>query len=116
MGEPQPVPVESAPPSRTKVALTVLFHSSCAILSTILSKSALNGIEAPVTLLGLQTAVQVVLFTTFGLFTGWIQLSRPPSVCSYLPCTTRLAIMCTVTHDRTIAQTRTKYTCRQTLT
>ncbi|KFH40717.1 putative transporter-like protein [Hapsidospora chrysogenum ATCC 11550] len=79
MGEPQPVPVESAPPSRTKVALTVLFHSSCAILSTILSKSALNGIEAPVTLLGLQTAVQVVLFTTFGLFTGWIQLSRPPS-------------------------------------
>lgn len=72
---------ESAPPSRLKVALTVLFHSSCAILSTILSKSALNGIDAPVTLLGLQTAVQVALFTTVGLFTGWIQLSRPPSVC-----------------------------------
>ncbi|KAF7557764.1 hypothetical protein G7Z17_g388 [Cylindrodendrum hubeiense] len=72
-------PSDSHPPSRTRVALTVLFHSSCAIWSTILSKSALNGVEAPVTLLALQTTVQLVLLTGIGLFTGWIQLSRPPS-------------------------------------
>ena len=69
-----------APPSRSRVALTVLFHSSCAIWSTLLSKSALNGISAPVTLLALQTVVQVVLGTTIGGLTGWIKLSRPPSV------------------------------------
>lgn len=71
---------EAAPPSRTKVALTVLFHSSCAILSTILSKAALNVVDAPVTLLALQTGVQVALFTIVGVFTGWVQISRPPSV------------------------------------
>ena len=76
----QPRP-ESAPASRSRVAMVVLFHSSCAILSTILSKSALNGIEAPVTLLALQTAVQVILMTAIGAFTGWIELSRPLSVC-----------------------------------
>lgn len=72
-------PSDSSPPSRTRVALTVLFHSSCAIWSTILSKSALNGVEAPVTLLALQTTVQLVLLTIIGTFTGWIQLSRPPA-------------------------------------
>ncbi|KAK0383036.1 hypothetical protein NLU13_8952 [Sarocladium strictum] len=65
------------PPSRMRVALTVLFHSSCAILSTILSKSALNGIEAPVTLLALQTFIQVLLLTAIGSFTGLVELHRP---------------------------------------
>lgn len=73
--------IEPQPPSRRRVALTVLFHSTCAILSTILSKSALNGIDAPVTLLAFQTTVQVVLLTTIGYFTKWITLSRPVSVC-----------------------------------
>ena len=73
---------EKPPASRTRVALTVCFHSACAIWSTILSKSALNGVEAPVTLLALQTTVQVMLLTTIGTFTGWIQLSRPTSVCN----------------------------------
>lgn len=73
---------EGHPPSRRRVALVVLFHSTCAILSTILSKSALNGIDAPVTLLAFQTTVQVVLLTTIGYFTKWITLSRPVSVCS----------------------------------
>lgn len=68
------------PPSRTRVALTVLFHSSCAIWSTLLSKSALNGVSAPVTLLAVQTVVQVMLMTTVGSLTGWIKLSRPLSV------------------------------------
>jgi GDP-fucose transporter C1 len=73
--------IEPQPPSRRRVALTVLFHSTCAILSTILSKSALNGIDAPVTLLAFQTTVQVILLTTIGYFTKWITLSRPVSVC-----------------------------------
>ncbi|KAM5354042.1 hypothetical protein ACJ41O_000692 [Fusarium nematophilum] len=73
----QPPAETRPPPSRMKVALTVLFHSSCAIWSTILSKSALNGVEAPVTLLALQTTIQVLLLTTIGSVTGWIKLSRP---------------------------------------
>ncbi|KAF7558557.1 hypothetical protein G7046_g5597 [Stylonectria norvegica] len=74
----QKAPSEHRPASRLRVTLTILFHSSCAIWSTILSKSALNGVEAPVTLLALQTTVQVLLMTTIGAFTGWITLSRPP--------------------------------------
>ncbi|THV97803.1 hypothetical protein D6D27_01907 [Aureobasidium pullulans] len=70
---------ESPSPSRTKVALTVLFHSSCAVSVTLISKSALNGIEAPVTLLALQTFVQVVLLTLVGKPLGWIKFSRPLS-------------------------------------
>ncbi|CAD0107003.1 unnamed protein product, partial [Aureobasidium uvarum] len=70
---------ESSSPSRTKVALTVLFHSSCAVSVTLISKSALNGIEAPVTLLALQTFVQVVLLTLVGKPLGWIKFSRPLS-------------------------------------
>jgi GDP-fucose transporter C1 len=74
-------PEDNKPPaSRLRVTLTVLFHSSCAILSTILSKSALNGIEAPVTLLALQTFVQVLLLTTIGSFTGLVELHRSLSV------------------------------------
>ncbi|ROT36150.1 hypothetical protein SODALDRAFT_328519 [Sodiomyces alkalinus F11] len=81
-------PVEKPPPSRLKVTLTVLFHSACAIWSTILSKSALNGVDAPVTLLALQTTIQVILLTTIGTFTGWIKLSRPASAWwSLLPLT-----------------------------
>lgn len=72
--------VESRPPSRLKIALVVLFHSSCAIWSTILSKSALNGVEAPVTLLALQTTIQVLLLTVIGGFTGWVKLYRPTGV------------------------------------
>lgn len=71
------------PPSRLRVTCTVLFHSSCAILSTILSKSALNGIEAPVTLLALQTFVQVLLLTLIGGLSGWVKLERPLSVRFY---------------------------------
>ncbi|KAH8895292.1 hypothetical protein GQ53DRAFT_779429 [Thozetella sp. PMI_491] len=63
--------------SRTRITLTILFHSACAIWSTILSKSALNGIDAPVTLLALQTTVQFLLLTIVGTATGWITLSRP---------------------------------------
>jgi GDP-fucose transporter C1 len=63
-----------------RVALVVLFHSSCAIWSTILSKSALNGVEAPVTLLALQTTIQVVLLTIIGVATGWVKLNRPLNV------------------------------------
>ncbi|KAL7931474.1 hypothetical protein V8C35DRAFT_309608 [Trichoderma chlorosporum] len=70
---------ETHPPSRRRVAFVVLFHSTCAILSTILSKSALNGVDAPVTLLAFQTTVQVLLLTTIGYFTKWITLSRPVS-------------------------------------
>ncbi|RMJ11302.1 hypothetical protein CDV36_009055 [Fusarium kuroshium] len=77
--EQQKPQVESRPPSRLKVALVVLFHSSCAIWSTILSKSALNGVEAPVTLLALQTTIQVLLLTVIGSFTGWVKLYRPTS-------------------------------------
>ncbi|KAG9874020.1 hypothetical protein KCV02_g22628, partial [Aureobasidium melanogenum] len=69
----------SPSPSRTKVALTVLFHSSCAVSVTLISKSALNGIEAPVSLLALQTFVQVVLLTLVGKPLGWIKFSRPLS-------------------------------------
>ncbi|KAF4468012.1 GDP-fucose transporter [Fusarium albosuccineum] len=76
----QKAPAEARPPpTRMKVALVVLFHSSCAIWSTILSKSALNGVEAPVTLLALQTTVQVLLLTAIGTMTGWIKLYRPLS-------------------------------------
>ncbi|KAH7347500.1 hypothetical protein B0T11DRAFT_142148 [Plectosphaerella cucumerina] len=79
---------ESSPPSRTRVALTILFHSSSAIWSTILSKSALNGIDSPVTLLALQTTVQVLLLTGVGLLTGWIEMRRPLSAWkSLLPLT-----------------------------
>ncbi|SPJ78162.1 related to GDP-fucose transporter [Fusarium torulosum] len=73
----QPQVENRPPPSRMRVALVVLFHSSCAIWSTILSKSALNGVEAPVTLLALQTTIQVALLTIIGVATGWIKLSRP---------------------------------------
>ncbi|KAK4938946.1 hypothetical protein LTR10_020694 [Elasticomyces elasticus] len=87
MKQQQEAPLPS-PPSRRRIALTVCFHSSCAIWSTILSKSALNGIEAPVTLLALQTTVQVLLLTTVGTITGWIQLQRPGSTWwSLLPLT-----------------------------
>lgn len=74
-------PEDTKPPaSRLRVTLTVLFHSSCAILSTILSKSALNGVDAPVTLLALQTFVQVLLLTTIGSFTGLVELHRSLAV------------------------------------
>jgi GDP-fucose transporter C1 len=73
----QPQVENRPPPSRMRVALVVLFHSSCAIWSTILSKSALNGVEAPVTLLALQTTIQVLLLTIIGVATGWVKLYRP---------------------------------------
>lgn len=76
----QPQVENRPPPSRMRVALVVLFHSSCAIWSTILSKSALNGVEAPVTLLALQTTIQVVLLTIIGVATGWVKLNRPLNV------------------------------------
>ena len=74
---PRPAP---APPSRLKVAATVLFHSSCAISVTLISKSALNGITLPISLQALQTAVQVLLLTAIGVPLGWIRISRPASV------------------------------------
>jgi len=68
------------PPSRLKVAATVLFHSTCAISVTLISKSALNGVELPVSLLALQTTVQVILLTAIGRPLGWIRFRRPLSV------------------------------------
>jgi len=75
MDHPSPPP----PASRLKVTATVLFHSACAISVTLISKSALNGIDAPVTLLALQTFVQVVLITLIGKPMGLIRLNRPLS-------------------------------------
>lgn len=68
------------PPSRLKVGLTVLFHSTCAISVTLLSKSALNGASLPVALLALQTTVQVVLLALIGRPLRWIRFRRPASV------------------------------------
>lgn len=68
------------PQSRLKVTLTILFHSSCAIWSTLVSKSALNSIESPILLLTLQFSVQVLLLTAIGVPLGWIQPIKPPSV------------------------------------
>lgn len=67
----------SPPPSRLKVTATVLFHSACAISVTLISKSALNGVELPVLLLALQTAVQVSLLSLIGRPLGWIRFRRP---------------------------------------
>ncbi|KAI5777287.1 hypothetical protein EDC01DRAFT_679404 [Geopyxis carbonaria] len=67
----------AAPPSRLKVALTVLFHSTCAISVTLISKSALNGISLPITLLFGQTLVQVLLLSLLGRPLGWIRFRRP---------------------------------------
>jgi hypothetical protein len=79
------------PPSRLKVALTVLFHSTCAISVTLITKSALNGIELPITLLAMQTSVQVVLLSVIGRPLGWIRFRRPLSVCFPVhPCETTL--------------------------
>jgi GDP-fucose transporter C1 len=47
---------------------------------TLVSKSALNGIDAPVVLLAFQTTVQVVLLTIVGMMMGWVKLWRPISV------------------------------------
>jgi len=62
------------------VLATILFHSSCAISVTLVSKSALNGIDAPVVLLAFQTTVQVILLTIVGMAMGWVKLYRPISV------------------------------------
>lgn len=68
------------PGPRAKVLATILFHSTCAISVTLVSKSALNGIDAPVVLLAFQTTVQVILLTIVGMFMGWVKLNRPMSV------------------------------------
>ena len=68
------------PGPRAKVLATILFHSTCAISVTLVSKSALNGIDAPVVLLAFQTTVQVVLLTVVGMMMGWVKLWRPLSV------------------------------------
>lgn len=70
------------PGPRAKVLATILFHSTCAISVTLVSKSALNGIDAPVVLLAFQTTVQVVLLTIVGMAMGWVKLWRPLSVSS----------------------------------
>lgn len=69
-------------PARLRIAATIVFHSTCAIAVTLIQKSALNGMQAPVSLLALQTLVQVVLLTIIGRLTGWITLYRPASVCN----------------------------------
>lgn len=73
------------PQSRLKVTLTILFHSSCAIWSTLVSKSALNSIESPILLLTLQFTVQVLLLTIIGVPLGWIQPIKPLSVSANNP-------------------------------
>lgn len=65
---------------RVKVLAIILFHSTCAISVTLVSKSALNGIDAPVVLLAFQTTVQVILLTIVGMAMGWVKLNRPASV------------------------------------
>lgn len=65
---------------RLRVAATILFHSSCAIAVTLVSKTALNGINAPVTLLALQTIVQVVMLTAVGIPLGWVNVKKPLEV------------------------------------
>jgi len=60
-------------PRRLQVTLTILFHSSCAILSTLVSKAALNNLDAPVLLLALQFGVQIILLTAVGVPLGWIK-------------------------------------------
>jgi len=72
------------PGPRAKVLATILFHSTCAISVTLVSKSALNGIDAPVVLLAFQTTVQVVLLTIVGMAMGWVKLGRPLSVSANL--------------------------------
>jgi GDP-fucose transporter C1 len=67
---------------RLQVAATILFHSTCAIAVTLVSKTALNGINAPVTLLALQTVVQVLMLTAVGVPMGWVTLRKAPSVSS----------------------------------
>ncbi|KAI5461923.1 hypothetical protein BGZ63DRAFT_382621 [Mariannaea sp. PMI_226] len=71
---------DSHPVPRARVAAAVLFYSSCAILSTIISESAVNSVLVPVALLALQTTVQVALLTVIGMYEGWLRLSRPCSV------------------------------------
>ncbi|KAF8539034.1 hypothetical protein BDD12DRAFT_738795 [Trichophaea hybrida] len=66
-------------PSRLKVALTVLFHSACAISLTLISKSALNAAELPVCLLALQAVIQVLLLSLIGRPLRWIRFRRPLS-------------------------------------
>lgn len=78
----------------------MLFHSSCAVSVTLISKSALNGIEAPVTLLALQTFVQVVLLTLVGKPLGWIKFSRPLSVSDMLSDTDNIPILTTNRHGK----------------
>lgn len=73
-------PSKPPPPSRLKVTLTVLFHSTCAISVTLISKSALNGADLPVSLLALQTTIQVLLLSLIGRPLGWIRFRRPVSV------------------------------------
>jgi len=73
------------PGPRAKVLATILFHSTCAISVTLVSKSALNGIDAPVVLLAFQTTVQVVLLTAVGMMMGWVKLWRPLAVSHTLP-------------------------------
>ncbi|KAK3075053.1 hypothetical protein LTS18_014114, partial [Coniosporium uncinatum] len=68
---------EPAPPPRLRVALTILFHSSCAIWSTLISKTALNSLDAPILLLALQFTVQVILLTAIGIPMGWIKPFKP---------------------------------------
>ena len=63
----------SVPLQRLKVASTILFHSTSAIAVTLVSKSALNQLDAPVTLLFFQTAVQTLLTTVVGRLFGWIR-------------------------------------------
>lgn len=58
--------------SRIKVASTILFHSTCAIANTLVSKAALNSLDAPVLLLAVQFTVQVILLTAVGVPLGWI--------------------------------------------
>jgi len=66
--------------SRVKVALTILFHSTCAISNTLVSKAALNSLDAPILLLAVQFTVQVIMLTAVGVPMGWIKPFKPLSV------------------------------------
>lgn len=74
--EERPAPKQS----RLKIALTILFHSTCAISSTLITKTALNSLDAPILLLALQFTVQVGLLTAIGVPMGYIKPLKPFTV------------------------------------
>ncbi|GAO51068.1 hypothetical protein SAICODRAFT_79853 [Saitoella complicata NRRL Y-17804] len=60
-------------PSKLKVAATILFHSSSAILVTLTSKHALTTVNSPSALLLMQYLVAVGCIAVVGMPLGWLK-------------------------------------------